>query len=40
MEHRSVKEADISGLADAMKRAYAEKPWNEKVNRKPHLNMF
>ncbi|MDE5939650.1 MAG: GNAT family N-acetyltransferase [Lachnospiraceae bacterium] len=30
MEYRSVKEADISGLADAMKRAYAEKPWNEK----------
>lgn len=29
MEYRSVITSDISGLADAMKRAYAEKPWNE-----------
>lgn len=30
MEYRAVTTADINGLADAMKRAYAEKPWNEK----------
>lgn len=29
MEYRSVMASDTSGLADAMKRAYAEKPWNE-----------
>ena len=30
MENRAVTAGDIGGLADAMKRAYAEKPWNEK----------
>lgn len=30
MEYRAIEETDITGLADAMKRAYAENPWNEK----------
>ena len=29
MEYRKVNLEDISGLADAMSKAYAEEPWNE-----------